>query len=134
MNVRILNIYLTIIGFALFIGTASINAQISKDEKFKLRCGWLDNPTTATYSLSDKDRQWIIGEQGGYQVEGFTIPKFKKGQWESFFGGSYGFGCACFQMKVDYETSYVLEIRKSYARPLAACKKDKALRKWKDEF
>ena len=109
------------------------DASAQQSKKFETRCGWLDNPTTATYSLSDKDRQWTIGVQGGYQVEDFDRPAFKRGQWISFFDGSYGYGCACFQMKVDYETSYVLEIRKSYARPLSACRKDKALRKWKDE-
>lgn len=118
--------------FIMLFGLFDADAQQSK--KFEARCGWLDNPTTATYSLSDKDREWTIGVQGGYQVEDFEIPAFKRGQWVSFFDGSYGFGCACFQMNVDYGTSYVLEIRKSYARPLAACKKDKALRKWKDSF
>ena len=119
------------IGFFLLSNLFDASAQQSK--KFETRCGWLDNPTTATYSLSDKDREWTIGVQGGYQVEDFEIPAFKRGQWISFFDGSYGYGCACFQMKVDYETSYVLEIRKSTARPLAACRKDKSLRKWKDE-
>ncbi len=129
---KIIKMKLIAAAFILLFGLSNADAQQSK--KFETRCGWLDNPTTATYSLSDKDRQWIIGVQGGYQVEDFEIPAFKRGQYVNFFDGSYGFGCACFQMKVDYETDYVLEIRKSYARPLAACKKDKALRKWKDEF
>lgn len=128
---KILKISLLTILFALMSGLPDVGAQ---SKKFQTRCGWLDNPTTATYSLSDKDREWIIGEQGGYQVEDFDRPAFKRGQWVSFFGGSYGYGCACLQITVDEETSYVLEIRKSYARPLAACKKDKALRKWKGEF
>jgi len=119
------------VGFVLLSNLLDVSGQ---SRKFETRCGWLDNPTTATYSLSDKDREWTIGVQGGYQVEDFEIPAFKRGQWVSFFGGSYGYGCACLQMTVDYETSRVLEIRKSYARPLSVCRKDKALRKWKAEF
>lgn len=102
-------------------------------KKFETRCGWLDNPTSGNYSLYDKDREWIIGVQGGYQVEDFAAPAFGK-QWVEGPSGSYGYGCACFEMTVDAETSRVLEIRKSYARPLAACRKDKALRKWKNSL
>lgn len=120
------------VAVALVVLSNLSDASAQRSKKLETRCGWFDNPTTATYSLSDKDREWTIGVQGGYQVEDFERPAFGK-QWVSFFEGSYGYGCACFQMKVDYETSYVLEIRKSYARPLSVCRKDKALRKWKDE-
>jgi len=119
------------IGILMLSGLLDASGQTGK---FETRCGWLDNPTTATYSLSDKDREWVIGVQGGYQVEDFEIPAFKRGQWVSFFGGSYGFGCACLRATVDAETSRVVEIKKSYSRPLATCKKDKALRKWKGKF
>jgi len=100
-----------------------------QSKKFETRCGWLDNPTPSNYSLYDKDREWIISIQGGYQVEDFEAPDFKN-QWIET-NNSYGYGCACLQMTVDYETSRVLAIRKSSVRPLSACRKDKALRKWK---
>lgn len=120
------------IAFVLFLNLPIAMAQ--QTEKFKTRCGWLDNPTPANYSFYDRDGEWTIGVQGGYQVEDFEIPKFKRGQWVETPSGSYGFGCACFEMRVDTQTSRVLEIRKSWAKPLAACRKDKALRKWKDLF
>lgn len=128
---KLLKIKSIVIAFVLFSHLLTVDAQ---SEKSRTRCGWLDNPTPANYSLYDKDREWIIGVQGDYQVEDFEIPTFKRGQWVETPSGSYGFGCACFEMTVDEETSRVLVIRKSYARPLAACKKDKALRKWKGKF
>ena len=101
-----------------------VSGQVKKFEK---RCGWFDNPTPANYSLYDKDGEWIIGIQGGYQVDDFDWPDFKK-QWVAT-NNSYGYGCACFQMTVDAETSRALEIKSSYARPLSACRKDKVLKK-----
>ena len=124
---KILKMKFIAAAFIMLFGLFDADAQQSK--KFETRCGWLQNPTPANYSFYDKDDEWIIGVQGGYQVEDFEAPAFKRGQWVNYFDGSYGYGCACFQMKVDYETDYVLEIRKSYARPLAACRKDKALKK-----
>ena len=112
------------VSFILLSNIFAINGQ---SQKFKTRCGWYDNPTPANYSLYDKDREWIIGIQGGYQVEDFEAPAFGK-QWVET-NNSYGYGCACFQMTVDFETSRVLEIKKSSARPLSVCRKDKVLRK-----
>ena len=131
MTKKIQAIKFIAIGFVLFSNLFDASAQQSK--KFETRCGWLDNSSPGSYYLSDKDRQWTIREQGDREGVDFEIPAFKRGQWVKFFGGSYGYGCACLQMKVDYETSSVLEIRKSYSRPLSVCRKDKALRKWKDE-
>lgn len=114
------------IGFFLLSNLFDASAQQSK--KFETRCGWLNNPSPSNFSLSDKDREWIIRVQGDRQGIDFELPTFKRGQYVRYFEGSYGYGCACLQMKVDYETSYVLEIRKSYARPLSVCRKDKALK------
>ena len=111
----------------LLSGSLEVSGQV---RKFETRCGWMDNPTPANYSLYDKDREWIISVQGGYHVEDFSAPDFGK-QWIDYFGRSYGYGCACFQMTVDKENSHALEIRKSYVKPLSVCRKDKALRKWK---
>lgn len=41
--------------------------------KFETRCGWLTNPTPANMWLQDRDAQWIIGMQGGYQLQGDTL-------------------------------------------------------------
>lgn len=129
MNGKTLKIYLTVIGFALLIASTNVTAQSSNEEEFKLRCGWFENPTPANYWLYDRDDEWIFGVQGGYYLEDFEIPSFKKGHWVEGPNGSYGYGCACFEMRVEAETKHVLEIRKSYSKPLSACRKDKALKK-----
>ena len=130
MTHKCLTIKFIAIGFFLLSGLLDASAQT---RKFETRCGWLDNPTPSNYSLYDKDREWIISVHGGYHVEKFAAPAFGK-QWIDYFGRSYGYGCACFQMTVDKETGRVLAIRKSYVKPLSVCRKDKALRKWKSEL
>lgn len=126
MTKKILTIKFVAIALLLLSNSFVVSGQ---SKKFETRCGWFDNPTPSNFSLYDKDREWIIGVQGGYQVEDFEAPDFKN-QWIEK-NNSYGYGCACLQMTVDKETSRVLEIRKSYAKPLSLCRKDKALRKWK---
>jgi uncharacterized protein DUF4087 len=99
--------------------------------RFETRCGWFSNPTPANVWLQDRDAQWIIGTQGGYQLEqDWPWPNFKKGQWVRTNVGDYGHGCACFVMRVDKETHQVLEIKSARARPLSACRRDRALRRW----
>lgn len=127
MTKKSLTIKSIAIGFFLLAGLLDAGGQI---RKFETRCGWLVNPTPSNYSLYDKDREWIISVQSGYYVKDFSAPDFGK-QWIDYVGRSYGYGCACLQMMADKETSRVLEIRKSYVKPLSVCCKDKALRKWK---
>jgi hypothetical protein len=102
--------------------------------RFETRCGWFSNPTPANISLYDRDGEWTIGAQGGYQVEGdWGWPSFKDGQWVET-NGHYGYGCACMQLRVDRQTHDVLEIKSSRARPLAACRRDPSLKKWNSEL
>ena len=100
-------------------------------DRFETRCGWLSNPTPANMWLMDRDGQWIIGKQGGYQMEGdWDVPYFKPRQWILKNTGSYGYGCACLRVRVNKETREVLEIKSSRARPLSACRRDRSLRRW----
>jgi len=94
--------------------------------QWETRCGWFSNPTPANAWLDDKDGEWIIGVQGGHQAEG-DWPAFKRRQWVAT-NHSYGYGCACLRVRVNRETHEVLEIKSSYARPLAACRKDRSLK------
>jgi len=99
--------------------------------QFETRCGWFSNPTPANIWLYDREGEWTIGVQGGYQVEGdWDWPDFKPRQWVKT-NGNYGYGCACLQLRVDRETHRVNEIKSSRARPLAACRQDRTLKKWK---
>ena len=97
-------------------------------EKSETRCGWFSNPTPANASLYDRDGEWIIGVQGGYQAEG-DWPDFSAKQWIET-NVHYGYGCACLRVQVDRATEKVIKIESSKARPLSACRRDRALRKW----
>ncbi len=97
-------------------------------EKVEMRCGWFSNPTPANASLYDSQREWIIGVQGGYQAEG-DWPDIPPKQWVKT-NVHYGYGCACLRVTVNRETSEVIKIVSSSARPLSACRRDKALQKW----
>jgi hypothetical protein len=98
------------------------------------RCGWFSNPTPANIWLYDRDGDWTIGVQGGYQVQGdWDWPYFKRGQWVKT-NVNYGYGCACLRLRVDRETREVLEIKSARARPLEVCRRDRSLKKWKHLF
>jgi hypothetical protein len=102
---------------------------------FETRCGWFSNPTPANIWLYDRDGEWTIGVQGGYQVDGdWDWPVFKPGQWVRTNAGDYGYGCACLKLRVNKETREVLEIKSSKARPLAVCRQDPMLKRWKSMF
>ncbi|MFL6335903.1 MAG: DUF4087 domain-containing protein [Pyrinomonadaceae bacterium] len=92
------------------------------------RCGWFDNPTPANASLHDREDEWIIGVQGGHQAEG-DWPEFGPKQWVET-NGHYGYGCACMSVEVDRGTHHVLTIKSARARPLSACRRDAALKRW----
>ena len=109
-------------------GSAAASTQ------FETRCGWFSNPTPANIWLYDRDGEWTIGVQGGYQVEGdWDWPDFKPKQWVKT-NGEHGYGCVCMQLRVNKETREVVEIKSSRAWPLSACRRDRALNKWKDNL
>jgi hypothetical protein len=96
----------------------------SKD-KVENRCGWFSNPTPANAWLDDKDGEWIIGVQGGFQAEG-DWPEFPDDRWVKT-NVNYGYGCACLRVKVDYKNKRITEIVSGTSKPLADCRRDKAL-------
>jgi hypothetical protein len=130
---KFMNKFVTVGSLLLFVATLS-NGQVGSVSKLQTRCGWYNNPTPSNHSLYDKDGEWLIGAQGGYQAEGDSMPIFKSRQWIITNGSSYGYGCACFLLKVDYETNYVKEIRRAYSKPLSTCRQDPSLKKWKRMF
>lgn len=127
------------IGCLLLTAVAFVNGQSRIPETpavdhFETRCGWFSNPTPANVWFYDRDGEWIIGVQGGYQVEGdWDWPIFKRRQWV-LTNNNYGYGCACLRLRVNREAHRVLAIKSSRARPLAACRKDPLLKKWKRLF
>jgi len=140
MNRKYIKLRLIIVGCLLLVMTVFVNGHPglpaeSEATQFETRCGWLSNPTPANISLYDRDGEWIIGVQGGYQVEGdWDWPAFKPRQWVVTNAGSYGYGCACLQVRVNKETEKVLEIKSSRARTLAVCRQERSLKRWKQLF
>ncbi|MCA1589275.1 MAG: DUF4087 domain-containing protein [Acidobacteria bacterium] len=106
----------------------AIPAFVAPRQKLETRCGWYENPTPGNVWFRDRDGEWTIGIQGGYQVEGeWDGPYFKDSQWVRT-NVNYGYGCACMRLRVDKNTKRVVEIKSATARPLAACRKDRALK------
>jgi hypothetical protein len=140
MNKKLAEIQLIILSYLLltsvaFAHEARLMTEAFPSDKFETRCGWLDNPTPQNVSLYDRDGEWILGTQGGYQVEGdWYLPNFKPRQWIVTNAGGYGYGCACLRLRVDNETNEILEVKSTRARPLSACRQDRSLKGWKDMF
>jgi hypothetical protein len=126
---RIFTLRLLFVGFIILAaamlaarpGAAGVSAA-------ETRCGWFANPTPGNASLHDREDEWIIGVQGGYQAEG-DWPEFGPKQWVET-NVHYGYGCACMSVEVDRETHHVLTIKSAHARPLSACRRDAALKRW----
>jgi len=101
---------------------------------YETRCGWFENPTPSNMWFYDRDGEWTIGVQGGYQVpKHWPWPAFKRGQWVRT-NVEYGYGCACFQMRGNKQTLEVSEVKTSRARPLSVCRRDPSLKKWRSMF
>jgi Protein of unknown function (DUF4087) len=127
MNFRMCLALLAASALSTAIG-AALAAPPKPDAKSALRCGWFDNPTPQNASLIDRDGEWAISVQGGHASSGAWPPKFKASQWVRTNAGSYGYGCACFKVSVDKEATQITHIASAYARPLSACRNDKALK------
>ncbi len=141
MDKKLVKLQLMIFGCLLLVAVGFVNGHPrpldqSEVTQFETRCGWLSNPTPANIWLYDRDGEWIIGLQGGYQMEGdgWELPDFRPGQWVRTNVGSYGYGCACLRLRVNRETHEVIEIESSRARSLAACRQDRSLRRWRRMF
>ena len=129
---RVLTLRLFFVGFLLFAAallTARPNAAgAHATPAAETRCGWFSNPTPANASLHDREAEWIIGVQGGHQADG-DWPEFSPKQWVET-NVHYGYGCACMSVEVDGDSHHVIKILSARARPLSACRRDKALKRW----
>ena len=100
--------------------------DVVENGKVENRCGWYSNPTPGNHWIEDKDGEWIIGVQGGFQAEGDYPPEFSDDQWVNT-NGNYGYGCACLRVTVNRQEKQILKVFSASARPLSACRKDPAL-------
>lgn len=106
--------------------TAGDSSKTTSEEKLENRCGWFENPTPGNAWLTDKDGEWEIGTQGGYQAEG-DWANFSGDQWVKT-NVNYGYGCACMKVTVDAKNRRILKISSATAKPLSACRNDPALK------
>jgi hypothetical protein len=109
---------------ALWVLASSCHAAATA--KPQTRCGWFDNPTPGNAWLHDRDGEWTIAIQGDYEAEG-DWPQFKDSQWVPV-NGSHGYGCACVKAVVNAKTRTIVRIISASAKPLGACRKDRALK------
>jgi|SRR5450631_2192748 hypothetical protein len=98
----------------------------------QLRCGWFENPSPNNASLSDRDGEWAIAIQGKFEAQG-DWPEFKGSEWVSSGNASYGYGCACLRVVTNREARRIVSIISAKVKPLAACKRDKSLKRSKRE-
>jgi hypothetical protein len=135
MGKKLVKLRFVVVSCVLLLAVALVNEahrlpSENEDRQFETRCGWFSNPTPANIWLFDRDGEWTIGVQGGYQIEGdWDWPDFKRRQWVRT-NVNYGYGCACLRLRVNKETRRVLEIKSARARPLSACRQDRSLKKW----
>ena len=91
------------------------------------RCGWLHNPTPANWWLVDRDGEWLIAAQGGYQAPGMDdMPDMTTREWVST-NGNYGHGCACMNVTTDRASRRVTRIESATPLPLRQCRADPRL-------
>ena len=91
------------------------------------RCGWLDNPTPANFWLTDRDGEWLIGAQGGYQAPGIDDMPDMSTAGRVRLNGSYGYSCACMDVTVDRRTRRITRIYSARPVPLRQCRADRRL-------
>lgn len=97
------------------------------------RCGWFVNPTPANAWLIDRDGEWTVALQGGHQAEGdWPAPPSKK-EWVAPDGDDrgYGYGCACMKVVTGPDRT-VVRILSAKGKPLAQCRRDRALTEPRD--
>ncbi|MFZ6843149.1 DUF4087 domain-containing protein [Undibacterium sp. RuTC16W] len=112
----------------LFTATFLLTASASESaDVAKLRCGWFHNPSPQNASLVDRDGEWLISTQGGTQADG-DWPEFGASQWVRT-NNNYGYGCACIKLVANSESHEVTKIIFAKAKPLSACRNDRALKK-----
>ena len=80
-------------------------------------------PVPKGRAIVDRDREWIISVQGGYEAEG-DWPAFSDDQWVET-NVHYGYGCACLKVRVNRSTRKVIAIESAEARALSVCRRDR---------
>jgi hypothetical protein len=111
----------------LFLAAAALAA--APEVATQRRCGWIDNPTPANWWLTDRDGEWLIGAQGGYQAPGMdNLPDMSTRGWVRT-NGHYGYGCGCMEVTVDRAARRITAIARATPLPLRQCRADRRLQR-----
>ena len=111
---------------SLIVALAAASPIAALPEK---RCGWIINPTPGNWWLRDRQAEWTLGEQGGYQAPGMdNLPDMSTRGWVRT-NGSYGYGCACLTVTTDRRTKQVIRVLSGAPVPLRQCRADRRLPK-----
>jgi len=110
-----------------FKNSEKTSVENPSESKIENRCGWYENPTPGNHWLTDKDGEWTIGVQGGFQAGGDYPPEFSDDQWVKT-NVNYGYGCACLRVQTNKKEMRITKVVSATARPLSACRNDKALK------
>ncbi len=112
-------------GFFLFALAAALAAAAPGGSE--RRCGWVQNPTPGNWSLIDRDGEWIMGAQGGYQAPGMDeMPDMTTAGWVEV-NGHYGYGCGCMDVATDRRTQRITRVFSARPVPLRQCRADRRL-------
>lgn len=99
---------------ALIVSIIPLTAQAAE-----MRCGWFYNPSPANAYFMDKDGEWTIGVQGGFQAEG-DWPEIGE---QVVVNRNKGYGCTCAVVETA-EGGYITKIISSEPRTLEICRAD----------
>ncbi|MBC7701225.1 MAG: DUF4087 domain-containing protein [Massilia sp.] len=95
-------------------------------DHLRTRCGWFDNPSPGNATLTDRDAEWTVAQQGTSSTKG-QWPTFKRPQWVRTGSGTAGYGCACLKVRQDAQSLTITHIIEARTNALSACRRDKAL-------
>lgn len=106
---------------------AAVAIAVAPGAKAERRCGWLDNPTPANWSLVDRHGEWLIGVQGGYQASGVDAMPDMSIAGHVAANGNYGYSCACMVVAADRANKRITRIFSAWPVPLRQCRSDRRL-------
>jgi hypothetical protein len=117
----------SVIGMNALLFLAALSAAAAPQSETQRRCGWIDNPTPGNWWMTDRDGEWLIGAQGGYQAPGMDrMPDMTTRGWVRA-NGYYGYGCGCMDVIVDRADMRITRIARATPLPLRQCRADRRL-------
>lgn len=114
-------------GAMKYLLALALLAAAAPAEAAERRCGWIDNPTPANWWLTDREGEWTLSIQGGYQADGMdTMPDMSTRGWVET-NGSYGHGCGCMTVVTDRKAKRIIRVISAAPVPLRQCRADRTL-------